>query len=352
MKVAKVSVLGLLIAGCFGGPALGGPMLVLGTFSTQPTMGVAPPSTPSRSGFAPAWMSSPLRLGVSDQPNDQPAPAAFSAAPAPTYLPPSTNSADSAPPAFARLSSAPAPAAAPPGPSSYDAFLNLGNGPYPNSETLTTGNAKPWYQSQPVANVYGGPLNSQQQADFNNAVLQRVDQTFRLSGVPVSLTTDPNAQAAHTLSVVGNTANPSMPGVIGMTYIGGNGFHFIDQSANSARTVDQLQWIVAHNVAHELMLAFGVPEVHDQSGRYIDSTTGNWLMMTDPNARFSPEAAQALLSKDFQSKDSTPILMGAQLIDPEPVPEPATLALWGLGGLAAWVAHRGRAGRREASASA
>ena len=52
-----------------------------------------------------------------------------------------------------------------------------------------------------------------------------------------------------------------------MTQVGGNGFSFIDQIAPSAHSLDQLEWIVAHNISHELMLAFGVPEKlrHDRA---------------------------------------------------------------------------------------
>ena len=34
--------------------------------------------------------------------------------------------------------------------------------------------------------------------------------------------------------------------------------------------------MVAHNVCHELMLAFGVPEVYDNTGNFIDATIANW----------------------------------------------------------------------------
>jgi hypothetical protein len=192
----------------------------------------------------------------------------------------------------------------------------------------------PWYLSQPVAALYGGTPTPQQRTDFDNAVIQRVGQTFRQSGINVSLTGDPGATAAHTISVVANTLNPASSQAIGMTYLGGNGFHFIDQSANSAHSVDQLEWIVAHNVSHELMLAFGVPEVHDTTGRFVDARIANWSMMVDPAARFSPEAAQDLLSRNFQGNGSPPLLMGAQFLETPAVPEPSTVALWVVGGTA------------------
>jgi hypothetical protein len=227
-----------------------------------------------------------------------------------------------------------APAAAlsaPPTPSGpVDAFINLGVGPYPDAGTLTTGGAQPWYAGAGVANIFGGTPNAQQQADFASTVFQRVEQTFQLSGVPVTLTTDPNVAAAHTLSVVSSTANGSIPNAIGMTYVGGNGFDFVDQVAKSVSTVDQLEWVVAHNIAHELMLAFGVGENYDQSGKYIDARNASWAMMTSPNATFSQSASQALLSANFLTSIGTVQNAGAQLAGPQTIPEPATVALWGL----------------------
>jgi hypothetical protein len=96
-------------------------------------------------------------------------------------------------------------------PAPADAFLNLGSGPYPQASSLTAGNAQPWYDSPQVDKLFGGVPTAQQQSDFSNAILQRVEQTFQLAGVPVNLTTNPNAPAAHTLSVVSNTTNPTIP---------------------------------------------------------------------------------------------------------------------------------------------
>jgi MYXO-CTERM domain-containing protein len=92
------------------------------------------------------------------------------------------------------------------------------------------------------------------------------------------------------------------------------------------------------------MLAFGVPEVHDQSGNYIDSTRANIGMMLSPSATFSPAAAQDLLSKNFL--DSVPMGgMQPQEFDAQPVPEPATVAIWGLAAAGAVVLHRRRSRR-------
>jgi hypothetical protein len=257
---------------------------------------------------------------------------------APSFAPVTTQAAMST----MSLASAPAPAPAASSSSSgmYDAFINLGTGPYPNAGLLTTGGAQAWYDSSAVASLYGGQPNAQQQAAFSNTVLQRVEQTFQLSGVPVNLTTNPNAPAAHTLSVVSNTTSTWGP-VLGLTDIGSNGFDFIDQAAKSAQNVDQLEWLVAHNVAHELMLAFGVPENFDKSGNFIDSPVANTSMMLNPNSTFSQSATQALLAANFQNNDGSIPTQGAQVIGTQPVPEPATLALWALAGLAV-VARKSR----------
>ncbi len=124
--------------------------------------------------------------------------------------------------------------------------------------------------------------------------MQRVEQTFQQSGVPLTLTLNSTDPATHTLSLVSNTTSNTTPGVIGMTQIGGSGFSFIDQEAQSAQSLDQLEWIVAHSISHELMLALGVGENYDQTGNYIDARNANWAMMVDPNATFSQAAAQAL----------------------------------------------------------
>ncbi len=187
------------------------------------------------------------------------------------------------------VSAAPAPS----GP--VDAFINLGNGPYPLQNPITTGNAEAWYNSSQITSLFGGQPNAQQIQSFDNAILSRVQQTFSQSGVPVTLTDDPNVAAAHTLSLVSNTASASLSTAIGMTQVGGSGFSFIDKIAPSAQSVDQLEWIVAHNISHELMLAFGVPENYDQSGNYIDSKLANWAMMVGSTSTFSPAAAQALI---------------------------------------------------------
>ncbi len=229
-----------------------------------------------------------------------------------------------------------APAPAP----SVDGFINMGTGTYPSSIVIASGTPQPWYNSPQVANLFGGTPNAQQQASFDNAVLQRVEQTFQQSGVPITLTTNPSVSAAHTLSVVSNSSSVPFPDSIGTSTVGGNGFSFVDQIAKSAQSVDQLEWIVAHNVSHELMLTLGVPEKYDQTGNYIDATNANWSMITSPNATFSAGAADALNSAIQNMGTSASSAQLAQNIEPQPVPEPATLLIWGLGALALLGAKR------------
>jgi hypothetical protein len=210
--------------------------------------------------------------------------------------------------------------------------VNFGGSPYPNESLITSGNAQPWYNSPQVAAVYGGTPSAQQQSDFAHTVLQRVEQTFQQSGVPVNLTTDPNVPVARTLSVVSGTLSQSMPNAIGMTEVGGSGFTFVDPIAKSVQSVDQLEWVVAHNLSHELMLAFGVGENYDKSGNYIDAPNASPTMMLDPNAKFSDAAAQALktqLAQD-QSAASTSVFSG-QTFTTQSVPEPATVLVWTAG---------------------
>jgi hypothetical protein len=225
-----------------------------------------------------------------------------------------------------------------------EAFINLGAGPYPLASSITTGGAQPWYSSQQISSFFGGQPTAQQQQSFDNAVLQRVSQTFSQSGVPITLTSDPNVPALHTISLVSNTGSTTVGNAIGMTQLGASGFSFIDQSAKSAQTLDQLTSIVAHNVSHELMLALGVPENYDQTGNYVDSRVASWAMMTSPNATFSQGASQAIAQAlQTQSGSSSPGL-GAQLVDPLPaaVPEAATWAMWCLAASAVFVVHRAR----------
>ena len=240
----------------------------------------------------------------------------------------------------------PAVAAAPSAAPVANANLNLGSGPYPLASTITTGTAQPWFNSSQISSFFGGQPTAQQISSFENVVLQRVEQTFQQSGVPVTLTLNSTGPAAHTLSLVSNTTSNTTPGVIGMTQIGASGFSFIDQEAKSAQTLDQLQWIVAHNLSHELMLSFGVGENYDQTGNYIDARNATWSMMVSPNATFSQAAAQALQAALSSSSTGTTGIQGAQVINGQTVPEPTTVACWLTGLSAAALMRRKLIGTR------
>jgi hypothetical protein len=315
VTVTKLVVRVAMFVGIIGASVRGDAILTLGVFSSD--------SSPTASGIgAPPSSGTNYNFAAAESTN--------------LAVPAARLSTSSTPPPSAPQTSRP-PA--------YDAFINLGSGPFPDAGSLTTGDAQPWYDSPKILGLFGGHPSAQQIGAFDSMVLQRVQQTFQLSGVPVSLTDDPTAPAAHTLSVVSNAVNPTLGGAIGMSYIGGNGFHFVDNSAASATSVDQLGWIVAHNVAHELMLAFGVPEVHDQTGQYIDSAVGQLSMFLNQHATFSPGAVQDLLSRDFKQVNGSPTSPGAQLVEGAPVPEPATIASWGLGAIALIATRRVRSGR-------
>lgn len=230
--------------------------------------------------------------------------------------------------------------AAPVGPTTnrVDAFIDMGAGPYPSDQDVTTGGSRPWYQSPQVAGLFGGVPTAQQRSDFEQAVLQRVERTFQLGGVPLTATLDPNVPADHTLSVVSNTSGAAFPDAIGETVQGQSGFNFIDRTAASAQNVDQLEWLVAHNVSHELMLALGLGEDYDKSGNFIDARNANMSMMLDPKATFSRDASQALLNSGSLADGSsdpnaasafTSIAPAAEMLaEPQPVPEPSTVAVW------------------------
>lgn len=282
---------------------------------------VAPQAAPAQPAPAPSAVSTPA---VVSAPQPQPAPA-----PAATTTPAviATSSQSSILPAVVTPAAA-ASAVTAPSSGPVDAFINLGNGPYPLAYSITTGNALPWYDSTKIASLFGGQPTAQQIQSFDSAVLQTVQQTFSSSGISVSLTTNPNVPALHTLSLVSNTAAASMSNAIGMTQLGASGFSFIDQIAPSAQNLNQLEMIVAHNISHELMLAFGVGENYDQTGNYIDAKMANWSMMVSANATFSPAAAQAI-EQALGSQNTTGGLstsFDAQVLNP--VPEPTTVALW------------------------
>jgi hypothetical protein len=223
---------------------------------------------------------------------------------------------------------------------------------------LTTGNPQAWYNSPAVVSAFGGTPTAQQETSFTQSVLADIQHTFQISGLNISLTSDPNTPALHTLSVVSGASYPANPGAIGITDVGANGFGFIDKLAY-ATTPDQLEWAVAHNLSHELMHALGVANHPDTTGTYIDAASATWQLLTDPNAKFSPEAVQ-LMSQLLATGEPSNSLSapGAQLfhglnIDgaetlAAPVPEPSTIAVWTIAVLWGTAAIRRRWNRNAA----
>lgn len=224
---------------------------------------------------------------------------------------------------------------------SYDGFINFGASNFPAASSLAAGNPQAWYLSPVVESLYGGVPNAQQQQSFEQTVLSRVEQTYALAGMHPNLTIDPTASANHTISVVSGASYAPNANAIGITNVGGNGFGFIDK-LSFGTSVDQLEWAVAHNVAHEFMHAFGVGIHPDQTGTYVDAATATWNLLSNPNTTFSPAAVTLIEATNFGSATSAVMsstgaqgIDGAQQIIAAPVPEPATLAVWTLvfGGL-------------------
>jgi hypothetical protein len=341
MALTKGVVRGLFLAILASTSARGGSILYLGVMSgnwpASPDV-VSPP--PAAASVIPIGPVPPLQLGV------------FSG-PGPASSTPIIPTAQALPqanmPALPSPAPSPFPSQTPLSSGIYDAYINIGSGPFPNSGSLTTGTPQPWYLGTSVDRLFGGLPTIPQATAFDATVLQRVQQTFALSGIPVSLTDNPNALAAHTISVVSQTSNPALSSALGMTYLGGNGFQYIDTAANSASSVDQLEWIVAHNLAHELMLAFGVPEINNQSGQFIDAPNASWSMMTNPNATFSPGAVADLLSKNFQAMGGAAVSPLAQVLGPPTVPEPSAIILWTTIASAGLIGARRRVATRRAS---
>jgi hypothetical protein len=223
---------------------------------------------------------------------------------------------------------------------------------------LTTGNPQAWYNSPAVVSAFGGTPTSQQESSFAQSVLADVQHTFQISGLNISLTSDPNTPALHTLSVVSGASYPSNPGAIGITDVGANGYGFIDKLAY-ATTPDQLAWAVAHNISHELMHALGVANHPDTTGNYLDAPSATWQLLTDPNAKFSPEAVQLMSQLLATGVSSNSLLApgaqlfhglsidGAKLLE-TPVPEPATIGIWTVATLWSMVALRRRSRRQAA----
>ena len=261
------------------------------------------------------------------------------------------------------VASIPTPAYIPPSPSSFilppappasyqaDASINFGNAGFSEASLLTDGKSSAWYNSPVVQKFDPNAANDPAfQAAFVNAVVQHVQQTYQQSGLHLTVTADPSVSAAHTLSVVSGASNPGNPDAVGITDVGHDGFSFLDKFVY-ASSVDELEWVVAHNIAHELMHAFGGGH-HDKTGKYLDGAIAPWSTLADPATSFGPDSVAELLSHNFRAVGSNVYPAGAEGLtgpedgarfSPPAVPEPATIALWTLGGLAAWVVRRRRA---------
>lgn len=226
-------------------------------------------------------------------------------------------------------------------PKSVDAFINLGTSGYSEAPVLTTGTAQPWYLSPAAAQAFGHTPSPAEQSAFAAQVLADVNTTYALAGLSPQITTNPTVPADHTISVVSGLSYAGNPAAIGITDVGHDGFGFIDK-LKYANTPDQLAWTVAHNVAHELMHAFGVGIHPDQTGQYLDAASATWNLLADPNAGFSPTAAKLIAATHFGPVVSAALTSGGtgRQIDGGQeimtVPEPSTVAAWSavtLGGL-------------------
>ena len=253
---------------------------------------------------------------------------------------------------------APAPLPAPVAPTtSYDAFVNFGTTSYGDAGPLASGTPQPWYLSDSVTKAYGHTPTAQEAQDFSATVLARVASTFANSGLTIRATDDPSAPAAHRLSVTSGVWATANPNAAGITSLGHDGLSFIDKLAY-AKSPDELEWAVAHNVAHELMHAFGGTHHMTPDGTNLDAPVADWSTLIDPNTRFSAEsvsemsghlhdgsaAGGSLAAQELAHPPgcTCPLCQGLRL-DVAPVPEPATMILWGsLAGIAGIVRSRTR----------
>ncbi len=235
----------------------------------------------------------------------------------------------------------------------FDALINMGDGAYPLASQLVTGQPQAWYESSVVKSIYGGTPTVDQQKSFEQDVLQKVQQTYANSGISVSVTTDPHANAARTISVVSGASFGSIHDAAGITASNGDGFSFIDK-LTGANNLSDLEWAVAHNVAHEMMHSFNVDH-HDTTGQFLDGAVANWSMLLDPNTKFSSAAVtdiQNNLANGLSTigDSNTTGFLGekiigktdALMIAPQPVPEPTTIAMWAASLLFGYVVNKKR----------
>lgn len=227
------------------------------------------------------------------------------------------------------------PVIAEPPTTQYDAFINFGTAPYADQAMLTTGTAQSWATSPSLVTAYGYTPSAAELNTFSQNVLARVQSTFQNSGLSITATTDPNANSAHTLSVVSGLSAQSNPNAVGIARLGHDGFDFIDK-LGFAKSPEQLEWAVAHNVAHELMHTFGGEHHTTAQGNNLDAGISDWSVLIDPNTKFSA-ASVAEMTNNLRSGGlvakygygTQTLAVDGQEILVQPVPEPATLALWG-----------------------
>ena len=274
---------------------------------------------------------------------------------APVYVPPVV-------PTYSMQFSAPPtpsvtlPPVATPNPTTqYDAFINFGTAPYADQALLTTGTAQSWTSSPSLLNAFGYTPSASELNDFSQGVLAKVQSTFADSGLSIRATTDPTASSAHMLSVVSGLSASTSTDAVGVTRVGSNGFDFIDK-LGYANSPDQLEWAVAHNVAHELMHAFGGSHHTTAEGTNLDAARSDWSILVDPNTKFSSASVAemtqnirngGLVAKYGIRAENLGFDVDGQELATHPVPEPATIALWGMIAGVAVLARR-RINRRAA----
>lgn len=246
-------------------------------------------------------------------------------------------------------------------------FINFGSSPYAEAASLVDGTPSPWYYSPAVTKVFGGVPDEARRVDFEQTVLANVEDTFRLSGLDLNLSTTPESPASPMISVVSGVSykDDKNGDIAGITYVNSSGFSFIDK-LNNAENPEQLALVLAHNVAHELMHTFGVYE-HTKTSEYLDGERGGWDLMTNPDTKFSPEAV-ALMKPSIERLSDRGVTgdVAAQLLSEDeqaamgpdfmtiagseaPVPEPSTIAVWTISGLFAGFTIRRRSARKNAS---
>lgn len=244
----------------------------------------------------------------------------------------------------------------------FDALIRMDSGPYPMAEKLLTGQPQAWYASPVVQNLYGGVPTDVQKRAFENDVLTKVEQTYVASGIGLNLTNDPTAAAARTISVVSGAGYGANNDVAGITVMNSDGFSFIDKLSH-ASSVDELEWAVARNVAHELLHAFNVGHF-DTTGNYLDAAVAKWDLLTAADTRFSDLAIEDLRTKiasgvpdstnsgfanfgqHLESGSVCAHCIAAQTLDVRPVPEPTTVVIWFIGAGLLYRNHRNRRARK------